>query len=250
MILSEGLATLDLTMTSSGTIPRVIHPALLWDDENVILVDTGVPGQLQAIREAMDKLGVPFQQLNKVIITHQDLDHIGSLPEVVAAADPALEVIAHELAKPYIEGDKPLVKMTPERLAKMLETLPEERRQDPQAVSTLLPKAKVDTTVVDGQHLPYCGGITVIFTPGHTPDHISLYLHRSKTLVAGDALTVDNGQLSGPRAEVTHDMATATASIEKFTHFDVAAVICYHGGAFQEDANKRLAALATSQGVG
>jgi hypothetical protein len=109
MILSEGLATLELTMTSSGTTPRVIHPTLLWDDENVILVDTGVPGQLQAIREAMDKLGVPFRRLNKVIITHQDLDHIGSLPEVLKAADPAPEVIAHELAKPYIEGDKLLV---------------------------------------------------------------------------------------------------------------------------------------------
>jgi glyoxylase-like metal-dependent hydrolase (beta-lactamase superfamily II) len=36
----------------------------------VILVDTGVPGRLQAIREAMDKVGVPFRRLNKVIITH------------------------------------------------------------------------------------------------------------------------------------------------------------------------------------
>jgi glyoxylase-like metal-dependent hydrolase (beta-lactamase superfamily II) len=204
---------------------------------------------LQAIREAMDKLGVPFRRLDKVIITHQDVDHIGSLPEVVKAADPAPEVIAHELAKPYVEGDKPLVKLTPERIAKMLETLPEERRQDPQAVLTLLPRAKVDTTVVGDQYLPYCGGITVIFTPGHTPDHISLYLHKSKTLVAGDALTVADGQLSGPRAEVTQDMATATASIEKFTHFDIATVICYHGGVFEKDANQRLAALAISGGA-
>ena len=167
---------------------------------------------------------------------------------MVKAFDPAPEVIAHELAKPYIEGDKPLVKMTPERVARMLESLPEERRQSMQAMLASPPRANVDPTVVDGQHLPYCGGITVIFTPGHTPDHTSFYLHRSKVLVAADALTVDEGQLLGPRPQVTQDLVTATASIEKFTHFDIKTVICYHGGVFQEGANERLAALAASAG--
>jgi glyoxylase-like metal-dependent hydrolase (beta-lactamase superfamily II) len=51
------------------------------------------------------------------------------------------------------------------------ESLPEEARllfENP-------PKAKVDETLADNQELSYCGGIQVIFTPGHSPGHISLY---------------------------------------------------------------------------
>jgi len=33
----------------------------------------------------------------------------------------------------------------------------------------------VDKTLEDGEELPFCGGITVIHTPGHTPGHICLY---------------------------------------------------------------------------
>ena len=46
----------------------------------------------------------------------------------------------------------------------------------------------VDRIVEDGEELPFCGGITVIHTPGHTPGHICLYIGQNKTLIAGDAL--------------------------------------------------------------
>ncbi|KJR44677.1 hypothetical protein UF75_4944 [Desulfosporosinus sp. I2] len=35
----------------------------------------------------------------------------------------------------------------------------------------------------------------MIFTPGHTLGYICLYLNQYKTLIAGDALNVVNGQL-------------------------------------------------------
>ena len=54
----------------------MIHPTLIWDDETVILVDAGLPSQLPEIQKVMEQVGVPFSKLNKVILTHQDLDHI------------------------------------------------------------------------------------------------------------------------------------------------------------------------------
>lgn len=245
MILSDGLATLDLTVPLGGG-PGVIRPTLVWDEESVILVDTAVPGQLEAIRAAMEAVGVPFARLTKVVITHQDLDHIGSLPEVVAAAGPGLEVVAHQEAKPYIEGEKPLIKLTPERVAAMVESTPPDQRPRLRALLASPPRVEVTTTVVDGQRLPECGGITVIFTPGHTPDHISLYLHRHKALIAGDALTAAEGQLFGPRPQVTPDMATASASLAKFARFDIATVICYHGGVVKGNVAARLSELASA----
>lgn len=104
--------------------------------------------------------------------------------------------------------------------------------------------AKVDRTIGDGEVLPYCGGISVIFTPGHTPGHVSLYHQPSKTLITGDALVAANGELLGPNPQATPDMEMALRSLKKFTEYDISTVICYHGGVYTNNPNARLAELA------
>jgi glyoxylase-like metal-dependent hydrolase (beta-lactamase superfamily II) len=245
MRIGKGIETIELVTNMMGR-QMVIHPTLIWDDNEIILVDTGIPGQLEEIRDEIEKAGVPFNKLTKVILTHQDIDHIGSLPEILKAADHKIEVFAHEADKPYIEGDKPFLKMNPERVAKMMESLPEDERQKIKAMFGSPLTAKVDKTISDGEVLPYCGGITVIFTPGHTPGHISLYHQQSKTLITGDALVAANGIISGPNPQATPDMETALQSIKKFTKYDIETVICYHGGVIKENANKQLLALVNS----
>jgi glyoxylase-like metal-dependent hydrolase (beta-lactamase superfamily II) len=246
MRIDNGVEVLELTMNFAGN-QSVIHPVLLWDDENAVLVDTGVPGQLEHIRSAMAQAGVPFSRLTKVILTHQDIDHIGSLPEILRESDRKIEVLAHEADKPYIEGEKPLLKMNPERLKRMLESLPADQHERVQAMFANPPKARVDRTVSDGETLPYCGGITVIHTPGHTPGHISLYLKESKVLITGDAMVAPNGQLMGPNPNVTPDMDQALESLKKFTQYDVETVVCYHGGVVRDNVKQRLAELANGQ---
>lgn len=80
----------------------------------------------------------------------------------------------------------------------------------------------------------------MIFTPGHTPGHISLYHSRSKTLVSGDAMVVSNGILRGPIPQMTLDMETATESLKKFLDYDIQQVICYHGGLVEIKEKKQL----------
>lgn len=76
-----------------------------------------MPGQLEGIRDAMIGIGVPFEQLQAIILTHQDIDHIGSLPEIQQKADHSIEVYAHGLDKPYIEGQLPLIKGDPNKMS-------------------------------------------------------------------------------------------------------------------------------------
>lgn len=105
-----------------------LHPTLIWDDEAAVLIDTGMPGSWERIRTAMLEAGVSPAILKAVILTHQDFDHIGSVPEIIAEAEQA-KVYAHKLDQPYIEGTLPLIKTSPEAMAPLLEMLPEEERQ-------------------------------------------------------------------------------------------------------------------------
>ncbi len=128
MKIKNGIEALELSMNVMGNV-STIYPTLLWDENEAVLVDTGTPGQLPAIREAFEKAGVPFNKLSKVILTHQDFDHIGSLPELLKEFDGPIEVLAHKEDKPYIEGDKPFIKMNKEMMLKRIEALPTEQRE-------------------------------------------------------------------------------------------------------------------------
>lgn len=220
MTANGGIKALKLEMDAGGS-PFVVHAAVLWDDHDAILVDTGLPGQLDLIRNTPAGESVLFEKLTKIIITHQDRDHIGGLPELVNASQGRIEVLAHEVAKPYIMGEVPLIKS-----------------------KVLAAPSKVDKTLQDGDILPYCGGIQVIFTPGHTPDHISLYHKPSRTLISGDALTSQDGVLMPPNPSFTLDMDTALNSVGKLLHYDIDTVITYHGGVCTDRIKERLAEIA------
>ena len=217
MQISKGVEMLDLEFHGN-----IIHPTLLWDQEMAVLIDTGFPGQIEDLHVAMDKIGVSFDKLKVVILTHQDIDHIGSLPEIVQNCGRNIKVYAHELDKPYIQGDLPLLK--------------DGHIENP-------PKGKVDDTLIDGQELPYCGGIRVIHTPGHTPGHISLYLRQSKTLVAGDSMYSVNGTLGGMHAPTTLDIKAARQSLKKYLDLDIESVVCYHGGLSKENIHEQIQKL-------
>jgi glyoxylase-like metal-dependent hydrolase (beta-lactamase superfamily II) len=228
MQISEGISMLEIVMTPRG---GTIYPTLLWDQENVILIDTGMPGQLSKIYEAIDKEGVPFKMLNKVIITHQDLDHTWGLYELLKESKNKIEVLSHEDDKLYIQGEKKLVRLNQREMAKLM-------------LEKYSP-VKVNTTLTDNEELPYCGGITIIHTPGHTPGHICIYHQRSKTLIVGDAMIVVNGQLFGPRKEILDEKSfnLAMNSLKKLEKFDIENIIIYHGGLFNNNPNQRITEL-------
>lgn len=246
MKIAEGLEMLEIHGSMFGT-PGVFYPTLIWDDTEVVLIDTGLPGQRELICEAVEKTGVPFERISKIIITHQDTDHIGSLAAIVKEATRVVEVFSHEVEKPYIQGDLTPIKMTPERMAQLearLSKMSEKKRIEIKNIfsNTL---AKVDKTVEDAQELPFCGGIQVIYTPGHTPGHICLYLKKYKALVTGDAMNIVGGKLCGPNHQFTYNTEVALNSLKKLSQYDIKTVICYHGGIYSDKANQRIIELSS-----
>jgi glyoxylase-like metal-dependent hydrolase (beta-lactamase superfamily II) len=239
MQLFPGAEILELPMQGFGGT-SVVHPVLLMGEEGATLVDTGFPGQGAALDTALQAHGLTMAEIDRVILTHQDIDHIGNLPALAAGR---ATVLAHSAEAPYIEGRERLLKFNPERMQRMLERMPEAAQAQFRNLMSNPPKAQVDVLLEDGEELPLYGGIRIIHTPGHTPGHISLYFPKHRTLISGDAMRVVNGQLEGPGPEVTPDMDLAHASLAKVPK-DVEYILCYHGGLFGPGAARRLAEIA------
>jgi glyoxylase-like metal-dependent hydrolase (beta-lactamase superfamily II) len=223
-----------------------IHPTLIWDDTGATLVDVGFPGQFEQLLQAVTQAGVSFSQVRRVIITHQDWDHIGTLPEIIKATNGTVELYAHVNEKPYLEGTLPYLKISPEKIAARLQSIPAEMREKAAAIFANIPTIPINQTLVDGDKLPFHGGIEIIHTPGHTPGHVCLYLKSHRLLIAGDQLRLENGHLVGPAEIHTPDMMTAMNSLEKLTSYDIDRVICYHGGISEINASIRIAELAST----
>jgi glyoxylase-like metal-dependent hydrolase (beta-lactamase superfamily II) len=207
-----------------------LNLTLIVDEENgTTLVDAGLPDQTEAISAALLEAGIGVRDLRRIIFTHQDLDHVGSGAALVRQS--GARVLAHSADAPYIEGRLRPLKPTPE----MLEQRPQMRK-----VLERLEPIGVDEQVENDKRLALAGGARVVFTPGHTPGHISLYLEGSKILIAGDALTAEGGYLNGPNPSATLDMSTAMRSTQKLADLDIDIIVCYHGGVVSEDAKGQL----------
>ena len=245
MQIAENTDMLEIKVDMMGKA-SAIYPVLVRDKGSVILIDTGFPGTLPLLRKEIEKI-IAFRRLNTVILTHQDIDHIGNLSAIIKEIPGKIKVLCHEAEKPYIQGDK-----EPHKLGifkTRMQTMPPEQKAiyEKMIAGFKTSFANVDQTLTDNEELPLCGGGKVIYTPGHTVGHICLYFLQSKLLVAGDALNVDNGSLVRPPSANQYNPNQFEESIKKLAGLDIDKVICFHGGLAQSNVNQRIRALASGK---
>ena len=243
MKIGNGIYMLEILSNTMGT-PTIIYPTVILNNDSLILIDSGFPGLFNQIYEAIEKEGLQFSKLNTIIFTHQDIDHIGNVYKILKKVSENIKTFSHEEEKAYINGEK-----TPVKLAKLesnLENLPNNMKVAYKMLKAGFEKNKVNIneTLIDGQELPYCGGITVIHTPGHTPGHICLYFKQWKILIAGDIFCVNDGMLCRENQNLNFDNELNLKSIQKLMKYDIETVISYHGGIYNHNVNKRIAELA------
>lgn len=242
MKIENGIYMLEVPAKIMGRT-SIVNLTMIWDKDSLILIDSGFPGQLPQIHEAVQKEGIPFSKLNMVILTHQDIDHIGCVSDILKEMPGRVRVFSHAEEKEYINGKKKPVKL--KKLEDNFEHLPDNMKMMYEKLKVGFEKSRVDIdeTLIDGQELPYCGGITVVYTPGHTPGHICLYLKQWKILIAGDILSVKEGLLVKADQDINFDNELNMNSIKKLMKYDIETVICYHGGIYKGDVNKRIEEL-------
>jgi glyoxylase-like metal-dependent hydrolase (beta-lactamase superfamily II) len=167
----------DAIRIAEGVYGLVGGPVNLYliDDpvEGLTLIDTGLPGWGLRILELLASIGREPSEIRRVLVTHADVDHVGSLA-VVAAATGA-EIAAGEKTAGYLSS-----RATPPHL------------RFPVSIPVALMSAAIGArpavgrTLSDGEKIDTPHGLRAIATPGHTPDHFAYYLEREGLLFAGD----------------------------------------------------------------
>ncbi|WP_052367805.1 MBL fold metallo-hydrolase [Haloferax sp. ATB1] len=186
---------------------RTWHPVGVETGRGIVLFDVGGPGDADKLEAAMEADGFSFDDVDKIVLTHHDYDHLGCLAEVYERA--SAEVVAHKKAAPYVTAEIRMLK----------------RPEEP------YPGVPVDLQLTDGERFQTSAGtVQAIFTPGHAPGHLVFYLKDAGVLIAGDLLRSDGEFLGGPKRSVTPDLATSRDAIGTLTELDVEQIVCFHGG--------------------
>lgn len=222
----EKIIVLDLKFRF-GEVEDVIHPVVVKSDDSMILIDCGYTGSLQKLEAEMHHKGLDCEALTHVLITHQDHDHMGALAELKGKY-PHILVVASEKEAPYISGELKSLRLA--QAEQMQARLPEAQKAFGKAFCDIIRAVKpvaVDLKVKEGDTVAGC---TIIDSAGHTPGHMSVYVKSARTLIAGDAVALENGKPVIANPQFTLDLKGAETSLNKVLNYDADQVICYHGG--------------------
>jgi glyoxylase-like metal-dependent hydrolase (beta-lactamase superfamily II) len=211
-----------------------IYPVVLTDAHDMILVDCGYPGNLPLFESAFQENGRHIKELTKVILTHHDFDHMGTL-HALKQKYPHVELISSHIEAPYISGEKKALRLT--QAETLQDTLPEDQKAYGQAFCDMLQKVEavpVDTMIKGGDEFGWCGGCQILDTAGHTPGHISLYLKLHETMITGDAAVLEKGRLCVANPQFADDLPAAEKSLAILTGYPADTFVCYHGGIYKK----------------
>lgn len=220
---------LTITMSFWG-MEQSVHPVLLKDEHNLVLVDCGFVSALPHLEASIREKGLDPADLTHLVLTHHDHDHMGAVA-ALKEKYPQVKILASELEEPYISGKQKSPRLV--QAEELHAYLPDEQKAFGDAFQKLLRSVKpvpVDGLLHDGDLLDWCGGCKIMATPGHTPGHISLVLPELSTVIAGDAAAIEDGKPAIANPQFTLDTEQATASLKKVLACGMETLICYHGG--------------------
>ena len=180
---------LDVRMFTVGPVQENCYVVRRPGASNAVIVDPGE--EPQRLLEALDSLGI--SSLEAILLTHTHFDHIGAVAPVARAT--GAPVYCPELETQV--------------LANIMDYVP-------WAGFGPFESYEADHTLAGGETLALAGlDIEVVFTPGHSPGHVTYALRDAEALFSGDVLFEGSvGRVDLPGG----DWPTLLASIESLVN--------------------------------
>ncbi|MSQ14176.1 MAG: MBL fold metallo-hydrolase [Dehalococcoidia bacterium] len=172
--------------------------SVLLVDEQMAVVETGVPGNGDTIVKYIRNLGRSPRDLRWIVVTHFHFDHSGSDHEL------------HELTGARVVAHRDETASGPGGHLVLRKGIENQDNQAPfwyrwvmkggvrRRVAMEYHNTEVQETVQDGDIIPVLGGLRVIHTPGHTPGSLSLLLQKPQVLFLGDTAINNVNRVSRP----------------------------------------------------
>lgn len=222
--LHEGVFHLALRGVNAYVVDEAAVPAASGDE--LVLIDAGTPLAGGAVRAGLADLGHRPADVDRVLLTHFDVDHAGGLARLGAAPP----VHAHP-----VDGGVLVRERAPDRSLKGLT----QRLLRP----AVRPPPGELATVTDGEAV---GGFEVVATPGHTPGHLAFVHEAASAAFVGDLVVASDGELAPSPWYLSHDADRVRRSIREFAGRvpPVDVVAMGHGDPVTDDGGDALAALA------
>jgi glyoxylase-like metal-dependent hydrolase (beta-lactamase superfamily II) len=219
----------------------IICPTLLTINSKHYLIDCGYEETFEELVQQLQQSGIAVSDLYALLISHDDIDHLGAVA-LLKAQHPGLLVYCSDVEEASVSGA-----ITSERLEqaeRSLEMLPKEHlpraRQFIQQLQQIK-RIQPDGTFTDGEWIE--AELQVMATPGHTKGHVSFYIPEQQTVIANDAVVIENDVLNIANPQFTLYLPAAVRSVELIQKLKPKKMLCYHGGVVEENVDKKLKEL-------
>lgn len=203
--------------------------ALVGDDGQLTLVDTGTTASLKRAVAGLAAIGRSPQDVTRIVLTHAHGDHAGSAAKLVEMSGAPVSI--HGTDAPWARDGQSPPRDPGVRLGRLL-NLGGRRANGFPAVS-------VAEEFADGQVLPIAGGLRVVHTPGHTLGHVALLHEPSGVLITGDSIWNFRRLRWSVRAFCT-DIAMNARTAHVLGELDYSVAAFTHGPHISEQARERV----------
>jgi glyoxylase-like metal-dependent hydrolase (beta-lactamase superfamily II) len=209
----------------------------LIEDDPLTLVDAGPNSgtSLDELERQLRALGRSIEDLERIVITHQHIDHIGLVR--IAATRSGAEVVALDRLVPFVENysEEAAAEDNFATEAMLRHGIPADVTSALRSVSLAFrawgARAEITRTLAEGEALDFAGrSLEVLFRPGHSPtDTVFLDAERGM-LIAGDHLLAhisSNPLISRPRGRKA--LIEYLESLERTRAMELDVVLPGHG---------------------